>query len=153
MGEKSNRPGPLFGVFLILFIIALIGLLGAGEDFFTFAAEVIRKSAQTQPIKKEDALKLSRPAQMQLEDELKFRKFSITVPKAQKVELLADINGWGKYPVELTGNDKGYFETTLVLPAGEYKYVFLVDGKEMLDPLNNDRRTVNGRKVCVKTVK
>ena len=152
MAEKK-RPGALFGVFLILFIVALLGLLSAGEDFFTFTSDTIRTAAQAEPIKKEEALKRSRPADMQLENEIKYRKFFITAPKAQKVELIADINGWGKYPVELKGNDKGYFETTLVLPAGEYKYLFLVDGKEVLDPLNTDRRKVDGREVCIKTVK
>lgn len=153
MTPQRNHTGPLFIVFLILFIGCTLALLGAGEDFFTFAADTIKASAQAEPLSKQNALKLSRPADMKLETGIKYRKFSITAPKAKKVELLADINGWGKYPIELKGNEKGYFETTLVLSAGEYKYTFLVDGKETLDPLNKDRRTINGREVCVKQVK
>ena len=48
---------------------------------------------------------------------------------------------------------RGYFEISLALSAGEYKYVFLVDGKEVPDPTNTDRVEENGRTVCIKTVK
>ena len=69
------------------------------------------------------------------------------------MELLADFNGWGKTPIELKAYKKGYFETSLALSAGEYKYVFLVDGKEVPDPTNTDRVEENGHTVCIKTVR
>ena len=69
------------------------------------------------------------------------------------MELLADFNRWGKDPIELKAYRKGYFETSVALTGGEYKYVFSVDGKDVLDPTNLDRRTVNGRDICIKTVR
>ena len=69
------------------------------------------------------------------------------------MQLQADFNGWGRTPIELKPYARGYFETSLALAAGEYKYVFVVDGKDFLDPMNLDRTVENGREVCIKTVK
>jgi len=93
------------------------------------------------------------PAPETFDTELKYRKFFLTAPGAAKVELSADFNGWGAAPIILTPYKKGYFETTVTLAAGEYKYIFLVDGKETLDQVNKDVVDFNGRKVNVKTVK
>lgn len=153
MTPQRNRPGAFFGLFLIVFIVGVLALLNVGEDFFGEVSEAVKTLAQTEPLSKQNALKKQNPEAAKLETDVKYRTFSITAPKAKRVQLLADINGWGKYPIELKGNDKGYFETTLVLSAGEYKYTFLVDGQETPDPLNTERRTINGREVCIKQVK
>ena len=69
------------------------------------------------------------------------------------MELQADFNRWGQDPILLKPYKRGYFETSVALTGGEYKYVFNVDGKDMLDPMNKDRVEVNGREVCIKTVR
>ena len=70
------------------------------------------------------------------------------------MELLADFNRWGKDPIVLKPYRKGYFETSIALTGGEYKYVFSVDGKDVLDPMNKDRQTLaDGREICIKTVR
>ncbi|MCQ2411054.1 MAG: glycogen-binding domain-containing protein, partial [Elusimicrobiaceae bacterium] len=74
-------------------------------------------------------------------------------PGATRVELQADFNRWGQDPIVLKPYRKGYFDTSVALTAGEYKYVFVVDGKDVLDPLNKDRQILSGREVCIKTVK
>ncbi len=85
--------------------------------------------------------------------EIKFRKFYITAPGAKKVELVADFNGWGDTPIVLTPYNKGYFEVSLALVTGEYKYLFLVDGVEKKDVTNKDLVEFKGREVNVKTVR
>ena len=86
--------------------------------------------------------------------QVKYRKFYLTAPGAKKVELLADFNRWGKDPIVLKPYRKGYFETSVALTGGEYKYVFSVDGKDTLDPMNKDRQILaDGREICIKTVR
>ena len=136
----NKKPGALFAVFLLLLCAGLTWFFAAGEEYYDYASGAIEGSAQAAPKEKFDT-------------EIKFRNFFLTAPGAKKVELLADFNGWGKTPIELKPYARGYFEISLALSAGEYKYVFLVDGKEVPDPTNTDRVEENGRTVCIKTVK
>ena len=89
----------------------------------------------------------------ELNTDIKFRNFFITDTRAKHVELQADFNNWGQNPIVLKPYSRGYFEISLALPAGEYKYVFHIDGKDVLDPNNLDRTEFNGRTVCIKTIK
>lgn len=150
---NNKKPGALFVVFLLLICASLTWFFTAGEDYYDYAAGSIEGSAQTAALDKDDLAALAKKPKEKFNTEIKFRNFFITVPGAKKVELLADFNGWGKTPIELKRYSRGYFETSLALAAGEYKYVFLVDGKEVLDPTNQDRVEENGRTVCIKTVR
>jgi len=67
--------------------------------------------------------------------------FRILAPNAQKVELRApgDIPGIGRggTPLEFTKNAEGVWEaTTNPIPAGAYRYVFVVDGVTVADSRN-----------------
>ena len=130
---------------LIVLAAVLFAALAAGKDYYeTYAARparVVLPPSETSA-KTKDA-----------DTEVRFRKFFITVYGAKEAELLADFNGFGREPIALTPYSKGYFEVTLALAAGEYKYLFLVDGNETLDPSNGDIIEHEGRKVCVKTVR
>ncbi len=148
-----KRPGPLFPLFVFLIAVSLVGFFVAASDYYTYSAAAIENTASISPLNKESLLSHTKPAGVSYDTEVKYRKFFITAPGAQKVELLADFNRWGKDPVELKPYRKGYFETSVALTAGEYKYVFSVDGKDVLDPLNKDRQFVDGREICIKTVK
>lgn len=150
---NHKAPGTLFAFLLLLLCVALTGLLITGEDYYTFASGAIESAAGAATLDKADLDKLTHPAAAKLNTEIKFRNFFITIPGAKKVELQADFNSWGKNPLPLKAYAKGYFETSVALAAGEYKYVFVVDGKDVLDPANLDRTTVDGRTVCIKTVK
>lgn len=150
---NSKKPGALFALFLLLFCTVLTWFFVAGEDFYDYTSSTIEGAAQTAALDKDALTALTRAPKEKFDTEIKFRNFFITAPGAKKVQLLADFNGWGKTPIELTPYRKGYFETSLALSAGEYKYVFLVDGKEVPDPANSDRVEENGRTVCIKTVR
>lgn len=63
--------------------------------------------------------------------------FRILAPNAQAVRLFSsDIPGLGR-GLELKKNDNGFWEgTTDSVPAGAYRYNFVVDGVTVLDPRN-----------------
>ncbi len=150
---KIKRPGALFVLFVLLIAIVLTWFFVASEDYYDYAADTIESSASVAPLNKESLLARMQPVRHKYDTEVKYRKFYITAPGAKKVELLADFNRWGKDPIVLKPYRKGYFETSVALTGGEYKYVFSVDGKEVLDPTNLDRREVDGHEICIKTVK
>ena len=67
--------------------------------------------------------------------------FRILAPNAQKVELRSpgDIPGIGRggTPLQFTRNAEGVWEsTTSAIPAGAYRYVFVVDGLTVADARN-----------------
>lgn len=150
---KIKRPGALFVLFLILVSLVLTWFFVVSEDYYDYAGETIESAARVAPAEKQDLLALRAPEKRDFNTEVKYRNFFITAPNAQKVALLADFNGWGQTPIELKPYSRGYFETSVALTSGEYKYVFDVDGKDVLDPSNKDRVDYNGREVCVKTVR
>ncbi len=150
---KIKRPGALFVLFVLLIALVLTWFFVASEDYYDYAADTIESSASVAPLNKESLIARLQPVRHSYDTEVKYRKFYITAPGAKKVELLADFNRWGKDPIELKAYRKGYFETSVALTGGEYKYVFSVDGKEVLDPTNLDRRELDGREICIKTVK
>lgn len=152
--RTTKNTGRLFSLFLILFIGALLWFFTTAEDLYTYTTQVIEGSSQVAPLDKEGMLARSQAVPLQYDTEIKYRKFFITAPGAEKVELQGDFNRWGKDPLFLTAYKKGYFETSVALTGGEYKYLFRVDGKDTLDPSNQDRQILSdGREVCIKTVR
>ncbi len=148
---KSNRPGVLFPLFLIGVGAVFIWFLTAAETYYNHTAAVIENTASIAPLNK-TSLQAPAPVPSYSVD-VKYRKFSLTVPGAKEVELVADFNRWGRTPLKLTGGKKGYFEISLALPPGEYSYWFVVDGREMPDPKNQECRTEADHPVCIKTVR
>ncbi len=148
-----KKPGALFALFLLILCAMLTWFFTASEDYYEYTAGAIEGSAQSATLDKSDLAKLAQPKKEKFNTEIKFRNFFLTAPGAKKVELQADFNGWGKTPIVLKPYSRGYFEISLALAAGEYKYVFVVDGKDVLDPSNLDRIEENGRTVCIKTVR
>ncbi|MDR1123814.1 MAG: hypothetical protein LBL61_04305 [Elusimicrobiota bacterium] len=71
---------------------------------------------------------------------------------AAQVFLHADFNLWGAYEIELEKSASGGFAKTLVLPQGEYKYYFSVDGAPAPDPQAVAAAFHMGREVSLKTV-
>lgn len=150
---NNKKPGTLFAFLLLILCGVLTWFFVVAEDFYDYTAGSVESAASSVPLDKDDLTKLTAPSQEKLNTEIKFRNFFITVPGAKKVELQADFNGWGTVPLILKPYARGYFEISLALASGEYKYVFVVDGKDVLDPSNLDRVEENGRMVCIKTVK
>lgn len=153
MKKMIKRPGALFVLFLILISIVLTWFFVVSEDYYDYSSDTIESSAAAAPLNKEALLAQAAPKKDTFNTEVKYRNFFLTVPGAKSVQLQADFNRWGQAPIYLKPYKRGYFETSVALTGGEYKYVFNVDGKDVLDPLNKDRVMLNGREVCIKTVR
>ena len=152
--KTTKSTGELFLIFLALFVGTLIGVFTLAEDYVIYTTGTIEEARSVVPLHKEEMLARVTSTQIPYDTEVKYRKFFITAPGASQVELRADFNRWGKDPIVLTPYKKGYFETSVALTGGEYKYVFAVDGKEVPDPSNQDRQKLgDGREVCIKTVR
>jgi len=68
--------------------------------------------------------------------------FKIREARAKKVQIMGDFTDWK--PVDLTpGNDK-VWTYSLSLPAGEYRYNFLVDDSHAIKDPNNPKATSDG---------
>jgi hypothetical protein len=79
-------------------------------------------------------------------------RFIYADDNAAKVLLHADFNLWGAYEIELEKSASGGFAKTLVLPQGEYKYYFSVDGSPLPDSQAAGTVLHMGREVSLKTV-
>ena len=152
--KTTKHTGGLFVVFLLLFVGAVLWFFTVAEDYYAYTVRTIEGASHVAPLDKESMRLRLEPPSVQYDTEVKYRKFFITAPGAEKVELQGDFNRWGQDPILLTAYKKGYFETSVALAGGEYKYLFVVDGQETLDPSNQDRQTLtDGREVCIKTVR
>ncbi len=61
-------------------------------------------------------------------------RFVIYQPDAKHVELAGTFSGWKRIPLKPTGQS-GYWETTLELPEGEYRFSYIIEGGRRLpDP-------------------
>ncbi len=73
----------------------------------------------------------------------------------KKIQLIGTFNGLYETidmeNLRLDGETTGYYHVTLVLPvAQEYRYRFIVDGMQTLDPINPQRKTLQTNKVWSK---
>lgn len=85
--------------------------------------------------------------------ELRFVKFSVKIAGAKEVKISGDFNKWNPDALSLVRKTKDSWEAIVPLPPGRYEYICLIDGQELLDPLNPDTEMEAGRKVSVRTVK
>lgn len=94
-----------------------------------------------------DASRTSRGA------ELEFVEFRLHAPKAGKVELIGDFNGWREGTLKLTSQPRGQWELVLPLPKGSHHYLFVIDGQATLDPKNPRSEAARGRPASVMVVR
>jgi hypothetical protein len=61
-------------------------------------------------------------------------RFVIYQPQAQRVDIVGSFSGWKAVPLKHAGQS-GYWETTLNLPPGEYRFSYVVGEQERVaDP-------------------
>lgn len=60
--------------------------------------------------------------------------FFCDAPRAQRVKLVGDFNGWDMAATPMQRMPDGRWFASLELPHGHHRYVFLVDGEPQLDP-------------------
>jgi hypothetical protein len=84
-------------------------------------------------------------------DELQHR-FVIYRPDASQAEIVGDFTRWSPLPMEKIG-ESGYWSITLKLPAGEYRYSYLVDNDQQIaDPtvLSQEQDDFGGENSIIK---
>lgn len=79
-------------------------------------------------------------ASPEAEPSLHFVEFRLKAPKAARVEVVGDFNGWKAGTLSLQRQGSGLWELMLPLPAGLYRYHYLVDNEVVLDPNGPARR-------------
>lgn len=153
--KKLEKQDFLILIIILLFIFLIIPITVFKDifsEYFTFIdtwterpvihlkKQIVSKTPEKDS---NDGEKLALP-------DFKFVKFKIDL-KANDVYVIGDFNKW-KHINNLTLK-KNIWETEIPLVSGRYRYLFLMDGKEILDPMNPDVDYYNGRKVSVIEVK
>lgn len=64
-------------------------------------------------------------------------QFDYNNSAVSSVFLVGDFNSWDQKKHEMTENDDGTYQKTLMLSPGTYEYKFIVDGQWKNDPLND----------------
>lgn len=75
--------------------------------------------------------------------------FVLNYPQAKVVQIAGDFTQW--QPVMLTKKD-GFWQISLKLKPGEYKYIYIIDGQPYLDPQRNVVEDIFGTKnsvICI----
>lgn len=85
--------------------------------------------------------------------ELRFITFFVKINSAGNIFVAGDFNKWSKDSVKLVKKEKNSWETIIPLAPGIYRYVYYVDGRKILDPLNPSTALYEGEKVSLLTVK
>ena len=88
-----------------------------------------------------------------VEPRLEFVDFKLDAPRTRRVHLIGEFNAWKPGTLALAKDSKGEWELTLPLPPGRYHYLFVVDGRETLDPANPETGESEGRKASLKVVR
>lgn len=82
--------------------------------------------------------------------ELSLIKLELNV-NASEVSVIGDFTKWKPMKMNKDKDNRWYY--TLPVVKGNYRYIFLVDGKEMLDPINPDFDFYDNKKVSVLVIK
>ncbi len=143
----DSRPSILV-VSLYSFILCagIILLLNVFFEYYAYSSAL--RSAQN--LKAENEIKIKEHKI----DSLALRKvrFTLNDSSAKEVYVVADFSLWEAYKIKLEQQKAGVFSGLIVLPQGEYKYYFEVDGKPVADPSNTDFMYYSGKTVSLKTV-
>ena len=134
-----------YGGLMALCVVALFSMLYGYGEF----VQNRRIALKEKPVEK-----FYKPsASHRLDDMLPRRvRFVYEDETAGEVFLYADFNLWGAHEIKLEKGPRGGFSKTIVLPQGEYRYYYFVDGKPAADAQAARSSFYKGQEVSVKTV-
>lgn len=66
-------------------------------------------------------------------------RFTVVAPWARSVAVAGDFNGWSTtaHPLKPAGRD-GVWSGVVAIPEGEYRFMYVIDGKRWLTPPEAD---------------
>jgi len=79
-------------------------------------------------------------------------EFSYTDPKAADVRVTGDFSAWNTSGISLKNNND-IWSVRIKVPEGSYRYMFIVDGKTLLDPVSPKIKDPYGDETSVKTTR
>ena len=146
MNNKGlSLPSVLF--YTVALAASVITIISVGYGYGAFAKKYA--AAQTkQPAAELPACQAHHAQAMQPRNV----KFNLKSPKAKEVFLISEFNLWGRHKIELENTGSGTFSKTIILPQGEYKYYYNVDGKDVKDPAALQSAFFEGKEVSVRVV-
>ncbi len=59
--------------------------------------------------------------------------FKLIRPRARRVYLVGDFNGWSQTTIQMHRNPEGLWETSLALQPGVYRFRYFADGQWLTD--------------------
>ena len=65
-------------------------------------------------------------------------KFILESSSSSSVFVMGSFNDWSRNSLEMTEVNNGFYEIEIQLEPQKYEYKFIVNGDEILDPLNED---------------
>lgn len=68
-------------------------------------------------------------------------EFKISAPRANKVAIAGDFNGWKPDVLTAKKDKEGLWKASATIPAGTYEYKFVIDGSWITDPICSKKRT------------
>lgn len=135
--------------FLIIPVSIIKRILSEYLSFLDKWAERPMQIAKKAIVSKIDDIKTSDKGDM-IVPQLAVVKISIKI-NANKVTIVGDFTKWQEREMIKDSSDNWSF--TIPLTKGVYRYLFIVDGKEMLDPVNPDVDFFDNKKVSVLRVR
>jgi len=60
-------------------------------------------------------------------------EFRFLAPGARRVQVVGDFTGWLGRPVEMAPDEVGWWKVSRLLPPGEHRFRYLVDGRWYTD--------------------
>ena len=143
----TQRPSALtvlfFSLTLCLGVVLLLNALFSYYDYFSALRLARSKNPEAEVKIREHKI-----------NDIALRKvrFTLNMPEAKEVYVVANFSLWEAHKIKLEKGENGVFSDLIVLPQGEYKYYFEVDGRPVADPSNTDSEEYNGKTVSLRTV-
>ncbi len=138
----------IFFIFLVFPVAVMKNMIFSYFSFFDKWSEIslriVKKTIVSRvPQFKTDSVDRNIP-------EFKVITIKLKINSAENVFILGDFTKWKAQSMNKINNEWVY---SVPLIKGNYRYVFVVDGKEILDPLNPSYDYYDNRKVSVISVK
>lgn len=132
MNDRFRNKTVFWAFVLSLLALAAVPsavLMETAQNYYRFLTgfePAVLKPSKTFSTPRHEAESTPRPP-------LHFVEFRIKSPRAKTVEVVGEFNGWKAGTLFLQRQTSGSWQLLLPLPAGRYRYHYLVDGEIVQD--------------------